>query len=193
MNSLNEPEDLSFDDQERDLLFSIVRKSILMMLTDKKRFAPDETIIPDKLRVQMGAFVTLKIDGSLRGCIGRFISNDPLYEVVKESAISSAFDDPRFNPVSVEEYNDLILEITVLGPLRKINDISEIIIGKHGIYIKKDMRSGTMLPQVAAENKWSVEEFLGYTSREKAGLGWDGWKNADVFIYDGLVLKEKRS
>jgi MEMO1 family protein len=190
---MKEPDNLNFNEQERELLFSIVRKSIRMLLDCKKRFIPDETIIPDKLRISMGAFVTLKINGSLRGCIGRFISDDPLYMAVKESAISAAFEDPRFDPVSAKEYDDLVMEITVLGPLRKIRDISEIIIGKHGIYIKKDFRSGTMLPQVASENNWSVEEFLGYTSREKAGLGWDGWKNADIFIYDGLVLKENIS
>jgi AMMECR1 domain-containing protein len=80
----------------------------------------------------------------------------------------------------------------VLGPMKKINDINEIVLGRHGIYIKKDFRSGTMLPQVATENGWTVEQFLGYTSRDKAGIGWDGWKEADIYIYEGLVLEENR-
>ena len=84
------------------------------------------------------------------------------------------------------------MEITVLGPLKRINKPDEIILGRHGIYIRKDSRSGTMLPQVATENGWSIEEFLGYTSRDKAGLGWDGWRDAELFIYEGVVLAEKR-
>jgi AmmeMemoRadiSam system protein A len=148
--------------------------------------------MPDQLKEHYGAFVTLKIDGKLRGCIGRFISSDPLYEVVKASAISSAFEDPRFSPLSKEDFDRTDIEITVLGPLQKISNINEIKLGRHGIYIRKESRSGTMLPQVATENGWSVEEFLGYTSRDKAGLGWDGWRDAELFIYEGVVLEEMR-
>ena len=81
------------------------------------------------------------------------------------------------------------MEITVLGPLKRINDPSEIRLGRDGIYIKKGMRSGTMLPQVATENKWTVEQFLGYTARDKAGIGWTGWKDAELYTYEGVVLR----
>jgi AmmeMemoRadiSam system protein A len=184
--------EFSFTDEEKNQLFTIARNSIQSMLFDNKRIVIDGKTIPEKLKMQMGAFVTLKIDGALRGCIGRFISSDPLYEVVQASALSSAFEDPRFSPLTKEEFKKTDIEITVLGPLRKINNINEIILGKHGIYIKKDFRSGTMLPQVATENGWTVEEFLGYTSRDKAGLGWDGWKDAEIFIYDGVVLEDNK-
>ncbi len=73
--------------------------------------------------------MTLKINGSLRGCIGRFISSDPLYEVVLESSKSSAFEDPRFSPLTKEELSKTNIEITVLGPLKKINNIKEISAG----------------------------------------------------------------
>jgi MEMO1 family protein len=181
---------LSFTNDERKQLFDIVRKTIRSKLYENKKYVIDEKTISEKLKKPMGAFVTLKIDGALKGCIGRFISSEPLYTVVRESSLSSAFDDPRFSPLTKEEYPNTDIEITVLGPLKKINDISEIILGKHGIYIKKNGQSGTMLPQVAIENHWTVEEFLGYTSRDKAGIGWDGWKNAEIFVYDGIVLKE---
>jgi len=188
-NKTGEIEHLSFTDEEKAQLFVLARNSIQSKLENKK-FVPDEKKMPSKFKLSMGAFVTLKIDSNLRGCIGRFVSSDPLYEVVMASAISSAFEDPRFSPLTREEYKKTEMEITVLGPLKKINNINEIILGKHGIYIKKDFRSGTMLPQVATENHWTVEEFLGYTSRDKAGLGWDGWKNAELFIYEGIVLEE---
>jgi AmmeMemoRadiSam system protein B/AmmeMemoRadiSam system protein A len=184
--------EFSFNEEEKRLLFTIAKSSVKSMLTDNKKLPLDEKTMPEKFRIPMGVFVTLKIDGALRGCIGRFISSDPLYKVVQASALSSAFEDPRFSPLTKEEFEKTDFEITVLGPLKKINNISEIVLGKHGIYIKKDFRSGTMLPQVATENKWTVVEFLGYTSRDKAGLGWDGWRDAEIFIYEGVVLEETK-
>jgi AmmeMemoRadiSam system protein A len=161
-----------------------------MKLDGKRPGLPDEKSLPPALKVPMGAFVTLKAGGDLRGCIGRFTSSAPLYEVVQASALSSAFEDPRFEPVTKQELKKISMEITAIGPLKKINDISEIVLGRHGIYIKKGSSAGTMLPQVATENHWTVEQFLGYTSRDKAGIGWDGWKDADIFIYEGIVLEE---
>ncbi len=181
--------DMVFTRAEKNQLFRIAENSIRTMLYDKKRIALDEKDMSENLRRQLGAFVTLKENGMLRGCIGRFISSDPLYQVVRESAISSAFEDPRFSPVTKEDFDKLSFEITVLGPLKKIKDTSEIVLGKDGIYIKKDGRSGTMLPQVATENKWTLDQFLGYTSRDKAGIGWDGWKDAEIYIYEGVVLR----
>ena len=183
---------ISFTEKEKNQLFEIARNSIKTMLFEEKEYETDKKNFPAIFSVPMGAFVTLKIDGSLRGCIGRFISSAPLYEVVQASALSSAFEDPRFPPLTKDEFKKTEMEITVLGPLKKINSINELILGKHGIYIKKGMRSGTMLPQVAIENNWTVEQFLGYTSRDKAGIGWDGWKDAELFIYDGIVLEESK-
>jgi AmmeMemoRadiSam system protein B/AmmeMemoRadiSam system protein A len=186
------PVKVHFTDEEKNELFAIAKNSIRSRLFDGKDYTIDESKIPEALRQQFGAFVTLKLNGVLRGCIGRFVSSEPLYNVVKASAISSAFEDSRFPPLSRAEFDKVDFEITVLGPMKKINDINEIILGKHGIYIKKDFRSGTMLPQVPIEYGWTREEFLGYTSRDKAGLGWDGWKSADIYIYEGLVLEENK-
>jgi len=184
--------ELSFTREEADRLISIARSSIRAMLYDNKKLAIDASAIPSDLRKELGAFVTLKINGNLRGCIGQFTANNPLYEVVKQMALASAFQDPRFAPLTKEEFEKTEIEISVLGPMKKIKNISEIVIGKHGIYIKKDFRSGTMLPQVATENHWTVEEFLGYTSRDKAGLGWSGWKDAEIYIYEAAVLEENK-
>jgi AmmeMemoRadiSam system protein B/AmmeMemoRadiSam system protein A len=185
-------DDFSFTKEEQEMLFTIARNSIKSKLFEEKNFIIDEKKITEALKRPLGAFVTLKINGVLRGCIGRFLSTDPLYDVIKVSALSSAFDDPRFPALTKDEYDKVDIEITVLGPMKKINNISEIKLGKHGIYIKKDFRAGTMLPQVAIEYGWTVEEFLGYTSRDKAGIGWDGWKTADIYIYEGLVLEENK-
>jgi len=185
----------SFTEAEKEQLFTIVKSSIRSRLYDEKKYNADERSISSNLKMPMGAFVTLKINGALRGCIGNFNMTDspePLYKVVAGSAISSAFEDQRFSPLTKEEYKNTDIEITVLGPLKKISNINEIILGKHGIYIKKGSRAGTMLPQVATENGWTVEQFLGYTSRDKAGIGWDGWKDAEIFIYEGVVLEDNK-
>lgn len=185
-------DEVKFSEQEKEYLISLARDNIKSILFEKKRVHVTSEMLPEVFKKPYGAFVTLKINGSLRGCIGRFVSTDPLYQVVLESSQSSAFEDPRFNPLTKEELPKTDIEITVLGPMKKISNIKEIVLGKHGIYIKKDFRSGTMLPQVATEQNWSVEEFLGYTSRDKAGIGWDGWKEAEIFIYEGIVLEEKK-
>lgn len=189
-NNQNDENEVTFTSQEKKILFEIAWNNIKMSLDGKKVTEPEEKRLTPNLKKPFGAFVTLKENGTLRGCIGRFISHDPLYKVVAASAISSAFEDPRFMPVTSNDLRKLEMEITVLGPLRKISGPSEIILGKHGIYIKKGSRTGTMLPQVAIENHWSVEQFLGYTSRDKAGIGWDGWKDAELYVYDGIVLEE---
>jgi hypothetical protein len=125
--NINNPEnEFSFSTAEKIKLFEIAEKSILSVLYDNKRIVLNDKTMPENLKKQMGAFVTLKIDGVLRGCIGRFISSDPLYDAVKASAVSSAFEDPRFAPLTKEEFEKTEIEITVLGPLKKINDISEI-------------------------------------------------------------------
>ena len=183
--------ELTFSNDEAQQLIGIARESIRSMLYSKSQFRINPDKMPPALKKEMGAFVTLKINGVLRGCIGRFISKDPLYEVVRQMALAAAFEDHRFTPLTKGEFNKIEIEISVLSPLKKINDISEIVLGKHGIYITKDIRSGTMLPQVATENNWTVEQFLGYTARDKAGIGWDGWKNADIYVYEAAVLEEK--
>jgi hypothetical protein len=105
-------------------------------------------------------------------------------------AISAAVRDHRFPPVSDEEVGELVIEISVLTPLRRIQSVDEIELGKHGIYIKKGFNSGTFLPQVATETGWTLEEFLGHCARDKAGIGWDGWKDAELYIYEAYVFSE---
>ena len=147
----------------------------------------------ENLLTHTGAFVTLHKHGKLRGCIGRFEPDIELYKVVQEMAISAATRDYRFSPVKPEELDDIDIEISVLTPLRKIDSADEIQLGKHGIYIKKGYSSGTFLPQVATQTGWNIEKFLGHCSRDKAGIGWDGWKDADLYTYEALIFSEKET
>jgi len=139
-----------------------------------------------------GAFVSIYIAGKLRGCIGSFDTGDPLADVVNRSA-ASAVHDGRFKSLQPEELHAMDLEISVLTPLRKIHTPKEILPGKHGIYIKKGCSSGTFLPQVATHYGWDREELLGRCSRDKAGLGWEGWKHAELFVYEAIVFSDRVS
>jgi len=141
-------------------------------------------------KVNCGAFVTLKKAGELRGCIGRFDATEPLYTIVQKMAIAASTQDYRFRPVATEELGKIDIEISVLTPLRKIKSIDEIAMGKNGIYIRKGSSSGTFLPQVATETGWSKEEFLGHCAQDKAGIGWDGWRNAELFVYESVIFDE---
>lgn len=182
--------EVTFSKDEINQLFTIARNSIHKMLYENKGIVIDPSTISPGLKRNLGAFVTLNVHSKLRGCIGRFPSADPLYEVVNQMAIAAAFEDTRFAPLSKDEFGKLRIEISVIGPLKKISNISEIVLGRHGIYIEKGFSSGTMLPQVATGNHWTREQFLGYTSRDKAGIGWEGWKNADIYVYEAVVLEE---
>ncbi|MCK4749419.1 MAG: AMMECR1 family protein, partial [Bacteroidales bacterium] len=106
--------------------------------------------------------------------------------------LAAALRDQRFAPVEVSELVYIDIEISVLTPLSKITSIDEFQIGQHGIYMTKDDKSGTFLPQVAEQTGWSAEEFLGHCAREKAGIGWEGWKDADLFVYEAIVFGEEK-
>jgi len=174
---------------KRELL-SLARNTIETYLNTEEVFKPRTDDYSTALKTPAGAFVTLHEEGKLRGCIGQFEPNNPLYKVVQEMAIASATRDSRFMPVTSQELGQIHIEISVLTPLKKIQSIDEIELGKHGIYIKKGYHSGTFLPQVANETKWSLEDFLGHCARDKAGIGWDGWKDADIFIYEAIIFAE---
>jgi len=187
------PGEFSLTEKDKRDLLALARNTIKAFVERHEIPHVDATQLSPNLRLPCGAFVTLHKKGALRGCIGRFEPHEPLYKVIQEMAIAAATEDFRFPPVTPSEVDKLEIEISVLTPLKKVKSIDEIEMGRHGIYIKKGGRAGTFLPQVATETGWSKEEFLGYCARDKAGLGWDGWKEADIYVYEALVFSEKDS
>lgn len=185
-------ETFNLSDEEKKKLLTIARGTIENLIVKKSSYPIDESILTPNMKVASGAFVTLKEDGELRGCIGSFQADRPLYRTIQSMAIASSTKDYRFKPVSADEVNKLEIEISVLTPMKKINSIDEIILGKHGIYIKKGMSGGTFLPQVANETGWTKEEFLGHCAQDKAHIGWNGWKDADIYIYEALIFEENQ-
>lgn len=180
-----------FSPNEKTVLLQIARKTVEEYVTNRRRPEVDTSGFTPNLKLHAGAFVTLKEKGELRGCIGRFTADIPLFEVVQEMAIASATQDNRFSPVTPAEVPKLEIEISVLSPMKRIHSPDEIELGRDGIYIKNGWSSGTFLPQVATETGWTKEEFLGHCSRDKAGIGWDGWKSAELYTYEAVVFSEK--
>ncbi len=196
-NSVKEPADKNkkeFELTQKDKmdLLHIARQTLDQYIQDGSMPNINADRLSSECHAPCGAFVTLLKAGKLRGCIGRFEPGEPLYKVVQDMAVSASTKDYRFPSVSPEELDDIEIEISVLTPMEKISSIEDIEMGKHGIYITDGRSSGTFLPQVATQTGWSKEEFLGHCSKDKARIGWDGWKNADIYIYEALVFGEHK-
>lgn len=149
-------------------------------------------ISDEKLSKKQGAFVTLKKNGQLRGCIGQIVPTDkPLWQVVRDMAIAAATEDNRFSPVSLDELDDLNYEISVLSVPEQIDDWQKIKLGQHGVIVKKGLQSGVFLPQVAKEVDWGLEEFLSHLCADKAGLAFDCYKNdeeVELLVFEAEVF-----
>ncbi|HNT30308.1 MAG TPA: AmmeMemoRadiSam system protein A, partial [bacterium] len=176
---------------ERQEALVMVRETLRQHLYEgeEAEFTPEQAIFYEPL----GAFVTLNEGGNLRGCIGQFEPDQPLWIVLRDMAIAAASEDSRFIPVAPDEFDAIEIEISVLSPMQQITDpYTEIEIGRHGVYVKKNGRSGTYLPQVATDNGWDLETFMNSLCGQKAGIGADSWKDgsAEIYVYSAQVFGE---
>jgi len=171
------------DEAQKNTLLRVARDTVKAVISGAPR--PRPSFDDPALSAPCGCFVTLKTRGRLRGCIGQFISDRPLVEMVVEMAEASAVRDPRFSGrrITPRELDDLEIEISVLSPLKRTEDPLSLELGVHGIYIKRGYASGCFLPQVATETGWTREEFLSYCCFHKAGLPEDAWKDPETEVY----------
>ena len=177
-----------FSQEEKQAMIAAARASIYSSLG--LEYDGDDSPVGILKEKGYGVFVTLHLDGRLRGCIGRFTSSSSLHATIREMAQSAAFSDPRFPSLSRKEAPRVDIEVSVLSPLKRISSIDEFRLGRDGIYMIKGRNHGTFLPQVAEETGWDTEEFLGHCARDKAGIGYYGWKDAELYTYQTEVVKE---
>lgn len=179
-------------DHDQNILLNLARQTIKTYFTSGKINTLSPGDYPPVLNKKSGAFISLYNKDTLRGCMGRFTSEEPLVHVIQQMVLAAATNDYRFNPVTKEELPELAIEISVLSPLKSIKSPHEIELGKHGIYIKQGSQSGTYLPQVANKTAWTLDEFLGHCCKDKAGLEWDSWRDpeTEIFTYETIVFKE---
>jgi uncharacterized protein len=178
------------NETDRQTILRLARNAIREFLeTGNELQAPQDPIF-EELR---GAFVSLKMQGDLRGCIGYAEPQLELGRTIVRCAIHSATEDPRFLPLTLSELDLVSIEISLLTPLQKINNPDEIEVGTHGIVISAGMRRGLLLPQVAIEHRWDRETFLRY-SCQKAGLHDNAWKSPDtsIYIFSAEVFGEEK-
>jgi AmmeMemoRadiSam system protein A len=180
---------MGFTQKQKHTLISIAEWSIHDYLsTGKRRKLPESFEIDQLLHSKQGVFVSVYVKKKLRGCIGTFSEDEPLYKNVNRMALEAAFEDSRFKPVREEELKHLKIEISVLSERRRIKGPEEIIIGRHGIYMIHGIRRATLLPQVAAENRWSPVEFLECCAGNKLGLSRNSWQDAELYVYEAEVF-----
>ncbi len=177
------------NNDQQELLLSFAREAIHYHLTTGKTIK--KKIKDPELFEKRGAFVTLKVNDQLRGCIGFPLPYKPLWETIRDAAVAAATQDYRFQPLSLEELSKTKIEISVLTLPETIKDVKEIIVGKHGIIVSKGSYKGLLLPQVPVEWKWDRETYLSQGCL-KAGLDEDEWKR-DVHIerFSAQVFFEK--
>ncbi len=184
-----------FTKEDGKLLLKLARNSIKLFFEGGDVKVKDDVM--DKFKEKHGVFVTITINGTLRGCIGYPEAIYTLWEGVLNAARSAAFSDPRFRPLTKEEFKDIHLEISVLTVPEqiKVNKpeeyIGKIKVGEDGLIIRSKYGSGLLLPQVATEYNWDAKQFLEHTC-EKAGLDKDSWKEKDILVYkfQAQIFKE---
>ena len=177
--------------EEQQALLEIARESIALALAGKGEIFPRRTP-SGMLAHPAGAFVTIRLAGELRGCIGYVTSESPLARVVEEVAVKAAIEDPRFPRLTQSELAESLLEVSVLSSPERVDDLDEITVGLHGLIVERGNRRGLLLPQVATEQEWDRETFLSHTCR-KAGLPPGAWKDPDtrVFLFRADVFREE--
>ena len=181
---------LSIEDKKE--LLGLARKTIELYLKEGKTYDPPQSIkgrFPEK----MGAFTTINEGNELRGCIGYILPFKPLWEAIRDTAISAAVHDPRFSPVQLNELKNITIEISVLTVPRKVKSADDIVLGRDGVIVRRGWNEGVFLPQVATETGWDKETFLNYLCYEKAGLPPDAWKDKDteLLTFQAIVFSEK--
>lgn len=173
---------------DRQFLLQLARHRIAERL--KKRLPALARPVSAALDQQMGAFVTLRKHGRLRGCIGEIFPRRPLVEAVSEQAVNAAFHDPRFPKLREDELLDIKIEISALTAPQKVGSYEDIKIGRHGMVLSRDMRSAVFLPQVAVEQGWDRDTTLAQLCL-KAGLPEDAWRSGCEFhVFEAVVFSE---
>ncbi len=197
------PDNDEFSQEDGKMLIQFARDNIEFFLKNNRKI-PIPDVLKEKFSDKYGAFVTLNkynvIGNPLRGCIGYIEPTYSLYDVIHRVSISSAIEDPRFPSVSLDEMDNIVIELSILTPpkLLKVNDpkeyLDKIVIGRDGLIVEKGMRRGLLLPQVPIDHgrNWDVETFISQTC-SKAWLESNAWKNkgTNIYSFQAILFEEK--
>ena len=178
--------------EAQGLILLVARETLNSLYGDDAHFTDiDYNLYPQLTRRNAGAFVTLKDNGNLRGCIGYLSSPDMLIDTIREATKQAALSDPRFNPVTQEEIPKLNIEVSVLSPAMPISNYTDIRIGEHGLLLDNPLNRAVLLPQVATENNFSIQQFLTALCN-KAGIDPYAWEHEplNIKVFTANVMSE---
>ena len=180
-----------FNAEQHKQLLTVARDTIRHYLETGERLDPK--VDDEMLKQDMGTFVTLHKNGQLRGCIGHMEATGPLCTTVRDMAIAAATGDPRFPAVTIDELDDIDIEISALSPMKKIDDYNQLKIPGQGVMVRMGWRGGVYLPQVAEETGWTRDEFMDSLCAHKAGIPKDAWKTGecDIYVFTAEVFGER--
>lgn len=176
-------------EKEKTTLFAIAKDTLAWCVNEKSgKFSFDKYELTPKLKEDTATFVTLKIRGDLRGCIGSLAPTETLYLSVHHNAANAAMHDYRFRPVTPAELPAISVDVSILSPIREIPSLADFKLGRQGIILQKGMARAVFLPEVALEQKWTKDETLTHLAL-KAGLDRDAWKKESRFqVFESAVL-----
>ena len=182
---------MNISNEEKRILLRLARNSIKSLF---QKIDPSEIAVKDHpiLNTHKGAFVTLTIDNRLRGCIGYITSNSPLDQTVEDAAVQAAIGDPRFSKLTLDEFNSISIEVSILSEPFPMHNYDEIVLGKHGLILSEGAQRGLLLPQVPIEHRMNKEEYLSALC-EKAGFYPDLWRERilNIEMFTAEVFSEK--
>jgi hypothetical protein len=174
-------------DTDRRALLQLARDAIAAHVAHEPRVLPP---LGEPFARKAGAFVTLHVDGELRGCIGHITADEPLGDVIPRCAVAACSEDPRFPSIAAGELARMAIELSLMGPIEPTTDVGAIEIGRHGLVVELGWKRGLLLPQVATEWNWDRETFLAHTC-QKAGLSKDAWRQgATIWRFEAEVFAE---
>jgi AmmeMemoRadiSam system protein A len=182
---------MNISTEEKKILLQLARSAIRSLFRQTEPPKIDVEAHP-LFNTQKGAFVTLTINNSLRGCIGYIISNQPLYQTVQDAAVQAAIGDPRFPKLTWEEFNLISIEVSILSEPFPMKSYDDIVVGKHGLILSEGGRRGLLLPQVPIEHGMNKEEYLSALC-QKAGFHPDLWRERvlNIEMFTAEVFSEK--
>ncbi len=179
----------SLSEKEKQILLDIARKTLVLWVRDRK--VPEFDVPEGTLREIGAAFVTFRKHGRLRGCIGHIIAREPLWKCVREMAVSASTYDRRFAPIRPDELREISVEVSVLTPPEPVGSPSDIKLGRDGVIVRKGMKSGVYLPQVATETGWDRKTLLANLCSHKAGLRPNCYNDPEVTLlrFEAIVFE----
>lgn len=179
---------LNLTDEEKKHLLGIAYNTLRTYVKDNRFYEIPIDVLPNALKERYGVFVTLTRNKKLRGCTGKFATNLPLYWAVQKMVISST-NDLRFPRIEEKELSNINIKISILSPLKRIKSVDNIILGRHGIYVYNNGKSGTFLPEVAIDNRFSPKEFVQHCALYKANMTMEEYENLNLYVYQTEIIE----